>query len=71
NVDIIVANYGANNVGVLINTGNGTFIAQVTYTTGGSSNPAFVAAADVNEDGKIDIIVANYWGNTVGVLLNT
>ncbi|CAF3000027.1 unnamed protein product [Rotaria sp. Silwood2] len=70
-VDIIVANNGASNVGVLMNTGNGIFTAQVIYSTGGGSNPYSVAAADVNGDGEIDIIVANNGGNTVGILLNT
>ncbi|CAF4542922.1 unnamed protein product [Rotaria socialis] len=69
-IDITVANYGASNVGVLINNGNGTFAAQVTYSTGGSSNPNCVVAADVNKDGKVDIIVANNGLNNVGVLLN-
>ncbi|CAF1455208.1 unnamed protein product, partial [Rotaria magnacalcarata] len=53
--DIIVANYGSNNAGVLLNTGNGTFAAQTTYSTG--TWPNSVAAADVNGDRKPDIIV--------------
>ncbi|CAF4432472.1 unnamed protein product [Rotaria magnacalcarata] len=55
--DIIVANYVWNNVGVLFNTGKGTFAAQTTYSTG--NWPTSVAEADVNGDGKHDIIVAN------------
>ncbi|CAF4339943.1 unnamed protein product, partial [Adineta steineri] len=38
--DIIVANYNSNNVGVLLNTGNGTFSAQTAYSVG--TNPASV-----------------------------
>ena len=67
--DIIVANFGSNNVGVLLNAGNGTFIAQTTYST--DSGPYSVAVADVNGDNKIDIIVANHGSNNVSVLLNT
>ncbi|CAF4303580.1 unnamed protein product, partial [Rotaria magnacalcarata] len=67
--DIIVANYGSNNVGVLLNTGSGTFSAQTIYSTG--ILPDSVVAADVDGDGKPDIIVANYGSNNVGVLLNT
>ncbi len=69
--DIIVANEYTFNVGVLLNTGNGTFNTQVTYSTGGSSNPTYVAVADVNGDSKFDIIVSNFNLNNVGVLLNT
>ncbi|CAF4336799.1 unnamed protein product, partial [Rotaria magnacalcarata] len=59
--DIIVANFGSNNVGVLLNIGNGTFAAQTTYSTG--AGPVEVAAADVNGDGKPDIIVTNKHSN--------
>ncbi|CAF4403207.1 unnamed protein product, partial [Rotaria magnacalcarata] len=65
---MIVANYGSNNVGVLLNIGNGKFTAQTTYLSG--TGPVEVAVADVNDDGKPDIIVANYASNNVGVLLN-
>ncbi|CAF4074379.1 unnamed protein product [Adineta steineri] len=68
--DIIVANYNAFNVGVFLNTGNGTFVAQVTYSTGASSYPYYVSAGDVNGDSYTDIVVANYWADNVGVLLN-
>src|ERR1700680_2977074 len=43
------------------------FGAQQTFATG--SNPRSVAVADVNIDGKLDLIVANSVSNTVGVLL--
>ncbi|CAF4556084.1 unnamed protein product, partial [Rotaria socialis] len=68
-LDIIVANYGSNNVGVLLNIGNGSFAAQTTYPAG--TGPAFVPAADVDGDGKPDIIVTNYGSKNIGVLLNT
>lgn len=69
--DIIVANYVTNNIGVFLNTGTGTFFAQTTYSTGSGSGPFSVAAADINSDGRTDIIVANYNTNNVGVFLNT
>jgi len=65
--DIIVTNYGSINVGVLLNTGNGTFAAQQVYSTG--SGPEAVAVVDINSDGKLDIIVTNYLNSTVSVLL--
>jgi hypothetical protein len=68
--DIIVPNSGTNNVGVLFNSGNGTFTAQTTYSTGSGSCPTFVAVVDVNSDSEPDIVVANHCPNNVGVLLN-
>ncbi|CAF1454319.1 unnamed protein product [Adineta steineri] len=68
--DIIVANYGINNIGVLFNFGNGTFGPQTTYSTGTNSGPMSVAAVDINGDNKPDIIVANYDANNLGVLYN-
>ena len=68
--DIIVANYGTNNIGVLLNMGNGIFSRQTTYSTGSNSQPSSVITVDVNGDNKLDIVVANSNGNNIGVLLN-
>ncbi len=71
--DLIVANNNDNTVSVLLNTTapgatTPSFAAQQTFATG--SEPASVTAADVNGDGKPDLIVANFNANTVSVLLN-
>ena len=64
-------------VGVLLGNGDGTFQTAVTYDSG-SYNATSVAVADVNRDGKPDLMLANYCGDsscqtdgTVGVLINT
>jgi large repetitive protein len=61
-LDIVVANWwGANNignVGVLIGNGDGTFQPAVNYETGGAPNYSLVVA-DVNGDGKLDLIVSS------------
>jgi len=72
--DIIAANQNNNNVSVLLNTtstGSSTpsFSTKTDFTTG--TNPYSVAIADVNGDGKPDIVVANVLDNTLSVLLNT
>ncbi|NML65655.1 VCBS repeat-containing protein [Hymenobacter sp. RP-2-7] len=67
--DIIMAGGGSNAIGVLLNMGAGTFQSVIRYSTGGGSYPAAVATGDVNSDGKLDLVSANYLGNSVGVLL--
>ena len=54
-------------VAILLGNGNGTFQPPVDYSTG--QGPFFVATADVNADGKLDLLVANAYGSSVGVLL--
>jgi hypothetical protein len=71
NLDALVANYGADNVGVLLGTGTGAFGAITTYSTGTGSGPFRLAVADVNGDDVLDILTANYNANNVGVLLGT
>jgi hypothetical protein len=71
--DVLVANLanksnGDGSVGVLLGNGDGTFQAAVTYYSGGSVAYS-VAVADVNGDGKPDLVVANGNSNTIGVLL--
>jgi|HubBroStandDraft_6_1064221.scaffolds.fasta_scaffold52974_2 hypothetical protein len=78
--DVVVANECADdtctssNVGVLVGNGNGTFQTAVAYGSGGLYSDG-VAIADVNRDGKPDVVVANSSTSTtvdngnVGVLL--
>jgi FG-GAP-like repeat len=83
--DIVVANSCGSSscprglpgtVGVLLGNGNGTFQTAVTYGSGGYTNSISVVVADVNGDGKPDLIVANSCADStcsgdgsVGVLL--
>jgi hypothetical protein len=46
-------------VGVLLGNGDGTFQAAAAYDSNGSQRKS-VAVADVNDDGKPDLLVANY-----------
>jgi len=75
--DVVVADCGANifcptsapgALSVLMGNGDGTFQTAVTYSSGGISALS-VAVADVNGDGKPDLVVANSGSSTVCVLL--
>ena len=71
-LDLVAANYALNSVGVLLGQGTGDFPATATlYSTGNNTAPNDVAVADVNGDGRPDIVTANFTTGTVGVLLNT
>jgi hypothetical protein len=72
--DLVVANDLSNTMSVLLNTtatgaSTPSFTIQETFATGG--DPASVAVADFNGDGKPDLVVANNASHTVSVLLNT
>ncbi|CAF1020117.1 unnamed protein product [Adineta ricciae] len=66
-LDIIVANYQTNNVGIFFNNGNGTFRNQMTYSTGTKSGPYYIAVNDLNNDTYMDIVVANYLVDNIGI----
>ena len=65
-LDIVSANAGTNNVGVLINNGDGTFGAPATFST--DTHPTSIDMGDLNGDGKQDLVTANYNTNNVSVL---
>ncbi|HLX69361.1 MAG TPA: FG-GAP-like repeat-containing protein, partial [Verrucomicrobiae bacterium] len=75
--DIIAANFGSSTVSVLKNLSTGgllksnSFASPITLNT--PSSPSQVAAADIDGDGKIDIVTVNYGGaaNAVSIFRNT
>lgn len=68
-LDIVVANYGTDNVGILLGYGNGLFRKMMTYSTGAGSGPYCVASADFNNDNYFDIVVANSGSDNIIIVL--
>ena len=69
-LDAVLA--AAYSVSVFTGNGDGTFGAGATYASGisSSSEPYFVALADVNGDGHPDIVAANDNDGTLSLLTN-
>ena len=73
--DLVVSNANSTTVSVYHNTsttgsmGIGSFAPKVDFATG--AYPASVAIGDLDEDGKPDLAIANYFSNSVSVLRNT
>ena len=67
--DVVVANYGANGVGVLLGQAGGFAASSPLYPTGSNSVPSGIALGDVNGDGRLDAVTANKSTYSVGVLL--
>ena len=69
--DMIVSNFGAGTISVFKNTstsGTISFSVRVDYNAGNGA--ALLSAVDLNKDGKKDIIVTNYNGNSFSVFKN-
>ena len=54
--DLAIANFGSNNVSILLGNGAGSFGAATNFSVGG--DPALLAVGDFNGDGKQDLAVA-------------
>lgn len=61
---------GGNTIGILLNQGNGTLASPITYPSG-ANGPTSISIADMNNDGKNDIVVLNTSSNVVSILQNT
>ena len=74
-LDLVFASEGSlGNAGVsiMLNEGGGVFATPIEFGTG-LWNVDSVAVADINGDGKLDLVVSgttDYWDNVVSVLLN-
>lgn len=66
-LDLITANYNADNISVILGKGDGTFQTATNYAAG--NGPISVVLADWNGDGKTDVAVANYQANSLSILL--
>ncbi|CAF1339049.1 unnamed protein product [Rotaria magnacalcarata] len=66
-VDIVVANTGANNIGVFMEIGDRTLNSMKPYTTGNQSLPIYVVLANFNHDPYLDVAFANTGADTVGI----
>ncbi len=66
--DLVVVNNYDNSVAILLGNGDGTFQAAVNYGAGSGVRAVGVAVADLNGDGKLDVVVADQ-ANIVSVLL--
>jgi hypothetical protein len=72
--DLVVADAGSNRVSVFLNittTGSATTSFSPRTDFGTNSAPDSVAVGDINGDGMPDLAVANFFSNSVSVLLNT
>src|SRR5271157_1132232 len=70
-VDLAFINFFPYTVTVLQNKGDGTFLTPTPPVLYGAGNgPVFVAAVDVNGDGKPDLVALNGGSNSVTVMLN-
>ena len=65
--DLAVANFGSDNISVLLGVGDGTFAAAVHYAAG--DGPYSVAIGDLDGDQVPDLAVANSSSGFISVLL--
>lgn len=67
-LDLVVTNFEANTVSVLLSLTTGLYASPVPYAVG--NTPTAVVVGDLDGDGFADIAVANRSSNTVSVLRN-
>jgi phospholipase C len=74
--DLVALNSADNTATVFKGNGNGTFTALAPFCTDGTkgsacaaAEPVAAAVGDLNRDGKLDLVIANYSGNTLVIFM--
>jgi hypothetical protein len=68
-LDLVYANYGSDNISVLLGNGDGTFGSHIdTPVNLASGSPGSVAVADFNGDGRLDVVVGSVYDSVVTLL---
>jgi hypothetical protein len=69
--DLISSNFSDNSISIFRNTSvGGSFSLGQRTDYAAGSNPSFVTTADLDGDGKMDIILSNYSSNTISFFKN-
>jgi len=69
NLDVAVTNFNDGTVSILLGKGDGTFNAAKNLPLQVGTHPTSVAVGDFNQDGNLDVAVANTDDGTVAILL--
>ena len=69
-LDFVVTNSGTNNIVMFFGQSNGEFSNQKLLPTGIRSHPNSIVAGHFNNDQQLDIAVANYGTNNIGIFWN-
>jgi hypothetical protein len=72
--DLLIADGDSNIVSVYHNTstpGSISFVKQASYVMDADDYPIGVTAGDLDGDGKPEIVVSNYYSETISIFLNT
>ena len=65
-MDLASADAGTDQISVFIGAGAGTFQSAVQYVSG--LTPVYLVSDDMNHDGHLDLIVANFDSNNIAIL---
>jgi hypothetical protein len=71
-LDLVTANFGSNNLSLILGNGMGGFGLPMTMGIGagaGGMSPSSVAVWDANNDNRQDLLTTNYNSNNTSTLL--
>ena len=69
--DLAISNHYGQSISILFGTSNGTFLAPTMFSVGVPTLPTSIVAGDLNNDGKLDLVVSDEWQTNVIIVLNT